>query len=77
MDERLRGRAAAATLAHRNDPRPRAMLEYRDIDQVIDQHHICLAQGTYRLQREQLRITRARTYQPDFCTHSVFLTRRR
>ena len=74
MNKRLWSRTTAPALAHRNHPRSRAMLQYRVIDQIINQHHIRFAQGAHGLERQQLGITRACTHQPDFCTHCDFLT---
>ena len=75
MNKRLRGRAATTALAHRNHPCSGAMFQHCVIDQIVNQHHIRFAQGADGLERQQFRVTRACTYQPDFCTHRVFLTR--
>ncbi|MNN82418.1 hypothetical protein D3C81_1993520 [compost metagenome] len=75
MDKRLRCRTAAAAFTHCNDAGVRAVFQHRVVDQIIDQHHICLAQGAHRFEGQQFRITRTCTHQPDFCVHGVFLIR--
>ena len=75
MNKRLWRRTTPTTLAHRNHPGRRAMFQHGVIDQIVNQHHIRFAQGAHGLERQQFRIPRACTHQPDFCTHCDFLTR--
>src|SRR5690606_4728453 len=73
MDKGLRRGATAAALADRDDARTRAVFEYSRVDQVVDQDDFGLIQRLDRLESQQFGITRASTYQPDFCTHIGFL----
>ncbi|MNC55942.1 hypothetical protein D3C75_1055080 [compost metagenome] len=75
MNERLRGRAAAAAFADGNDSRLGAVHQYRFVDQVIDQYHIGFAQGPNGFEGQQFRVAGTCAYQPDFCAHVLFLTR--
>ncbi len=71
VDEGLGRGAAAAALADADHPGGRAVFEHRRIDQVIDHHHLGLAQGAHRLEGQQLGIAGAGTDQPDFPAHVV------
>ncbi|MNJ48552.1 hypothetical protein D3C77_437480 [compost metagenome] len=73
LDEHLRGGATTTAFAYGDHSRLRAVFEDLRVDQVIDQHHVGFPQGAHRLECQQLWITRARTNQPGFRIHWVFL----
>ncbi len=41
------------------------VLQHCSVDQIVDHHHIRVAQGAHGLERQQFRVTGTRTHQPD------------